>query len=648
MEAILSKTTEAELREFADEALKDARSRLQQILDCSDPATPENTLKPLDELFRAFDDARHGVGFLRSVHPKEEFRQTCESCEQDLARFMTELGLNRELYQRVCDSSLDGLDDDGRRMHEHCVRDFKRSGVDRDDETRAELEQIRRRLVELGQEFARNILSDVRKIEMKPEELEGLPEDYLKEHAPGENGLVEISTDYPDYHPFMSYARSGERRKELFIAFRNRAYPANEAVLAEILKLRHRLSGLLGYDHWADYVSETKMIRNGASIREFIGRVAESADEVSKEEYEQLLTRKRRDDPNAKVVADWEKGYYEEIIRAEEYRVDSRELRPYFEYSACMDGVLDVASRLFSIEFRRVEGANSWHEDVAIYDVFEAGDRVGRVYLDMHPREGKFKHAAMFPLVQGVRGGPVPEAALVCNFPRPGSADDGPALLEHDDVVTIFHEFGHLLHHLFGRKSEWVQFSGTSTEWDFVEVPSQLLEEWGWDVEVVQGFARHYESGEPIPEELVARLRAARDFGRGIQVRQQMYYASLSVTYHDSDPASLDLDGLQEELQAKFSRFPFVEGTHFHTSFGHLDGYSALYYTYMWSLVIAKDVFSAFQSGIMDPGTAKRYREAVLAPGGSRDAVDLVREFLGRDYSFEAFENWLRGNARVA
>jgi thimet oligopeptidase len=249
----------------------------------------------------------------------------------------------------------------------------------------------------------------------------------------------------------------------------------------------------------------------------------------------------------------------------------------------------------------------------------------------------------MFPLVQGVAGRRLPEAALVCNFPNPRSAS-GPALLEHDDVVTFFHEFGHLLHHLLARDQDWVEFSGTGAEWDFVEVPSQLMEEWAWDPAVLQRFARHCETGEVIPAGLVARLREAKDFGLGLQVRQQMFYASLSLRCHDGDPTNLDIDQLLRELQNRYSRFRFVDDTYFHASFGHLDNYSAVYYTYMWSLVIEKDLFSVFKArGLLDRETAGRYRSCILAPGGSRDAADLVAGFLGREYNFEAFERWLNG-----
>ena len=642
MEIILSLSTAEELKAHASAQLSECRERVDQIVGLQSPDA-ETTLRALNELFMQSGTVCCGVSLLRSVHPSPDLRRAAEEAEQEVASFMTEVGLHRQLFEAVrnCDpSSLDGV---GQRLHRHLLRDFHRSGVDRDEETRAKVRRLRDELVELGQEFARNIISDVRSVQLEDvSELEGLPEDYVRGHAPDEQNTITITTDYPDYNPFMLYARSGKRRQELYRAFRSRAYPQNVPVLRRILERRYELATLLGYPSWAEYVAEDKMIESATAIEQFIERVSDVASKVSKEEYSRLLERKRRDDPDAAEVYDWEKGFYEELLRSEEFDVDSRHLRAYFNYSAVKGGIFSLVSELFGLEFRPVVDAVTWHEDVEVVDVYEDGDRVGRVYLDMHPREGKFKHAAMFHLVDGIRGGRPPEAALVCNFPKPNG--DTPALLEHDDVVTFFHEFGHLLHHLSGRDQEWVEFSGTGTEWDFVEVPSQLMEEWAWDATVLESFSRHHESGEVIPSELVERLRRARDFGRGLLLRQQMYYATLSLKYHDTDPAGLDLDQLQRDLQNRYSRFRFVEGTYFHSSFGHLDGYSALYYTYMWSLVIEKDLFRQFkEGGIMDRATASRYRTTILAPGGSKDAAELIRDFLGRDYNFQAFEDWLNG-----
>jgi len=270
--------------------------------------------------------------------------------------------------------------------------------------------------------------------------------------------------------------------------------------------------------------------------------------------------------------------------------------------------------------------------------VVDGGKVVARFFLDMHPRPQKYKHAAMFDLCVGVDDG-LPKAALVCNFPRPGPGE--PALLQHGDVETFFHEFGHLLHHLFGGRQRYLAFSGIATEWDFVEAPSQMYEEWAWDTGVLQRFARHHETGEPIPAELVARMRSAKEYGKGLQVATQMFYAALALELHARDPDGLDTTERMVALKQSLLPFPHEEGTAFQASFGHLNGYSAIYYTYMWSLVIAKDLFSRFDGNLMDPQVAASYRQTILSAGGSKPASDLCRDFLGREYSTGPFEEWL-------
>jgi len=269
-----------------------------------------------------------------------------------------------------------------------------------------------------------------------------------------------------------------------------------------------------------------------------------------------------------------------------------------------------------------------------------APDVLGRIFLDMHPRVDKYSHAAMFPLTTGKAGVRVPECALVCNLPQPLA--DKPALLQHSDVETFFHEFGHLVHHIFAGAGRWSGTSGIATEWDFVEAPSQLLEEWVRDAETLASFAVHHETGEPLPAQMVAKLRAAAELGKGLYVRQQMFYAALSLELYRRDPAGVDPVAVERDAQERFTPYRHVEGTYMHLGFGHLDGYSAIYCTYMWSLVIAKDLFTVFaRDGLLDGATAERYRRTVLAPGGSAPAADLVQNFLGRPYDFAAYQGWL-------
>jgi thimet oligopeptidase len=414
-------------------------------------------------------------------------------------------------------------------------------------------------------------------------------------------------------------------------------------VLQRMLERRAELAKLLGYENWAAYATEDKMIGSAKSAAEFIGRIAKASEQRMKRDYTQLLERKRKDDPAARDVRGWDSAFYSERVSAEQYGFDSQAIRPYFEYRRVKEGVLSITGKLFGIRYQQVTDVPVWHPDVDVYDVLEGDQKLGRIYLDMHPREGKYKHYAQFTLVNGVSGKQLPEGVLLCNFPKPG---EEPALMEHDGVKTFFHEFGHLLHHVFGGHVRWAGLSGVATEWDFVEAPSQMLEEWVWDVPTLQTFARHFQGGEPIPAELVQRAKAADEYGKGLWVRQQMFYAATSLEFHSRDPKTLDTTRVMAELQDRYTPFKYVDGTYFHESFGHLDGYSALYYTYMWSLVIAKDLFSVFeQEGLLNPTAAQRYRRAVLEPGGSKPAAALVTDFLGRKYQFDAYERWLDAGA---
>jgi thimet oligopeptidase len=598
------------------------------------------TLEAFDGAFAALGEAAARASLARNVHPDPALRAAAEQAEQEVDGLSTELSLDRGLYDALAGLDASREDAATRYLVEKSLRDFRRAGVDRDDATRARVKALRDELVKTGQEFGRNIKDDVRRIEVDPADLDGLPEDWRRAHPAGEAGKVTVTTDNTDYVPFMTYARSERAREALWRLYRLRGHPRNLEVLSRMLCQRAELARLLGYPSWAAYVTEDKMIGSEAAAGDFVEKIARAAEARMRRDHAQLLERKRKDQPSAERVEPWDSAYLQERVKAEQYGFESQSVRPYFEYQRVKDGVLDVTGTLFGIAYRKVEGAPVWHPDVEVFDVTE-GDRVlGRIYLDMHPRDGKYKHYAQFTLVSGQAGRRLPEGVLVCNFPRP--AAERPALLEHGDVRTFFHEFGHLLHHVLGGHTRWSGQSGVATEWDFVEAPSQMLEEWVWDPEVLARFARHVETGAPIPAELVRRMRAADEYGKGLMVRQQMFYAATSLELHRRDPAGLDTTALVAELQERYTPFRHVPDTYFHESFGHLDGYSAIYYTYMWSLVIAKDLLGPFRAaGLLDPGPARRYRQAILAPGGSRPAAELVKAFLGRPHGFDAYEAWL-------
>jgi thimet oligopeptidase len=628
------------LRSEAQEALAVARRRLEALHALEGLRTKDNTLVPFHEIQLALAGAAHRAGLFSEVHPERPLREAAEKATQELSAFATQLSLDQRLFRALAALDAASLPPGARRYLTHALRDFRRAGVDKDEATRLRLKSLAEEAVVLGQSFDRAVREDVRSVRLRPQQLDGLPEDYRAAHPPGEDGLVSVTTDYPDFLPFRQYAHDGEARRLLYVENGARAWPENEKTLRALLAVRAEQARLLGYASWADYVTEDKMARSSAEVATFLERVAVAAEARSRADLATLLLRKRKDDASAERVEDWEKAYYEERVKQESFAFDSQSVRPYFEFGRTRDGLLAICGRLFDVAFRKVEGADVWHPAVDVYDVTRGQEHLGRIYLDLHPRADKYKHAAQFPLQSGVQGVQAPEGVLVCNFANPAVAS--PALLDHDDVVTLFHEFGHLMHHLLGGQQEWIGFSGVATEWDFVEAPSQMLEEWAWDPATLGLFARHVETLAPIPAELVLRMRAANEFGKGTHMRHQVFYAQLSLAYHRASPETLELTETMKDLQRLYSPFPHVPGTHFFASFGHLHGYSAMYYTYLWSLVIAKDLLSEFQrKGLLDAETSRRYREAVLVPGGSRDAADLVHAFLGRPYGFAAFAEWL-------
>jgi len=633
----------AQLSNYTAEHIAWAKAHRARLVSGAEPRTIENTLVPYNEMMMRLDAAKAECELFARVHPDAQVREVAEEGEQEVSRFLTDLRLDRGIFGAFESLDVSAADRATQYLVFKVLRDFRRGGVDRGDEVRARIAQLNDEIVKTGQEFARNIRDDVRHILLdSPAELAGLPQDWIDKHEPGADGKIKVTTRSPDYEPFIRYARSADARQALYMEFRNRGYPQNIEVLDRLLAKRFELSRLLGYPNWAAYITEDKMIGSAENARSFIERVADVAREPAQRDFAMLLERKRQDSPSATAVADWEKDYYEQQVKSERFALDPQSVRPYFNFPDVRNGLFKLTGTLFGVSYREVTGLELWHEDVTAWDIYEGDTPIGRFYLDLHPRDNKYGHAAQFDYRTGIAGVRLPQAALVCNFPDPDESRDGVALMEHEQVVTFFHEFGHLLHALFAGHRQWIGNSGISTEWDFVEAPSQILEEWCFDPDALRVFAKHYLTREPIPVELVQRLKKAEEFGKGLFAAHQMFYASVSLGYYDRDPAEVDTTDLMVAMQTKYSPFDYVEGTHFHCSFGHLDHYSASYYTYMWSLVIAKDMFSRFEEeGILNPDTSRRYRRTILDPGGSKPAAELVQDFLGRPYSFEAFEAWL-------
>ena len=593
--------------------------------------SPAQVLDLWNESEIGLRNAGEFVGLLAEVHPDEATRELAEECSQVAVKAFTERGLNEHLYEVL--ATVDGVDLDAQatRLLEKVLREFRRGGIGLAASARDRVREISERTTIIDQDFSRAIRDDVRSVRVPAASLEGLPADYVDSHPLDEAGLATITTDSPDAVPFRMFSRDAHARRELLLESLNRAWPSNDQLLAELLDLRNEYATLLGYDSWPDFDAEVKMVGSASAIDDFIHRLSTAAQSAGMRDREVLVKRLRADRPDANSIDAADASYYSEQVRRESFHVDSQESRQYFDAEKVKQGLLDVTGRLLGLDYSRVPAAPTWHDSVSVYDVAVGGTRIGRIHLDLHPREGKYKHAAMFDITAGVAARQLAEGALVCNLPT--------GLMEHSHVNTLFHEFGHLVHHIVANGQKYADFAGIATEWDFVEAPSQMLEEWAWDPNVLRTFATNA-AGEPIPVELVNRMRAADEFGNGLSVRTQTFYSAVSFFLHRDRPD--DRTAAIERLQDEYDLYAFIPGTHFQASFGHLTGYSSAYYTYMWSLVIAKDLFSAFNpADLFDPAVAARYRDLVLAPGGSKDAADLIRDFLGRDYSFAAFADWL-------
>jgi thimet oligopeptidase len=602
--------------------------------------TLENTLWVLNTMDVALDTGTGWTSFIGAVHPDKEVREHAQTCKKALSKLANDIALDQKVYQALVAVPTDDLDTQAKRYIKKSLRAFRRSGVDRNEATRTQLKKMHERMVAIQQEFGKTIREDTRSVALDPAQLKGLPADYIKAHPKDKKGKVTITTNYPDFYPFQTYGEDTAARKALYQAFMSRGYPKNPPRLKELLELRYKYAKLLGFDNWAAYTADDKMVKSAEAIDAFIKQLTTLVRPRNNKDVQVLLARKKKDDPKAATIDAFDRFYYVNKVRKEQYDFDSQAARAYFAYPKVKQGILDLFAELFSISFVPLKNEPVWHPDVEAFAVESEGKRLGKVFFDMHPREGKYKHAAVFPMQVGLAGAIEPMCTLVCNFPK--ATKDNAGLMEHTQVVTFFHEFGHAVHHLLGQNARWASLSGFNVEWDFVETPSQILEEWAWDPGVLARFAKHTKTGKSIPADLVKRMRAANEFGKGLHVMRQIFYTAYSFYIHNRDPKGLDLEAFTESIMKKYSPFPRLKGSYVYANFGHLMGYSSMYYTYQWSLVIAKDLFTRFQKeGMLNPAVAKAYRSSVLSPGGTLDANDLVKNFLNRAYTLKAYKTWL-------
>ena len=612
---------------------------LAALLAVEGQRTTANTLALYDVAIEQLALAGSQAGVLNSVAAVKEVRDQAQMEAQRVAMAGSALSLNRPVYDALAAMDLAGASEATRHYVERTLLGYRLAGVDKDEATRLNLQSLHEKATRFSLEFSRNIQEGGKTIEAEPVELDGLPADYVARHAANAEGKVTITTDPPEMQPVMTFASSAALRQRMFLAYNTRAYPANKQVLLDLLATRQEIARILGFRSWADLATADQMMGSAANVREFLEKLNDASREGARREHEMVLKFARERQAGLEEIDITSRGYWYEQYRRANFDFDSQSVRPYFPYAQVEAGVLRTAAKLFKVEFKPAD-AKGWDPAVSVFDVFEGGARVGRFYLDMHPREGKDKWFSAAPIVAGVRGRYLPEAALICNFPGGTTEDSG--LMQYNDVVTYFHEFGHLMHAILGGRTEWAGLSGFATEGDFIEVPSQMLEEFFRDEKLLQSFARHYQTGEVLPAETIRRMKSAGAFGRADWMRSQLYYTTLSLDLHDQDAAKLDLDEILERLYKQLQPWSWQEGNRMYASFGHLTGYSSNYYTYAFDKVIALDFFAQFDpKDLLGCEAGAKYRKTVLEQGGSQKGRAMVRAFLGRDEEFEAFSRWL-------
>jgi len=616
------------------------------LLAAKSPRTIENTLRPFDDAQNELGVAGSEAYLMFAVAPQKDVRDAGQALAQQIQQANTALYLNQDVFRALAAVDISASDPATKHYMERTLLEYRLTGVDKDAATRAQVKKLQDHITEAALNFGRNVQEHSNHVVVKDKaELAGLPADFISAHQPAPDGSITLSTDETDYTPVMTYATSDDLRERMYLAYNTRAYPANKDVLLDVLKTRYELAKILGYPTFADLATADQMIGTAANMKTFLNEVDVASRPASHREYDMLLAFARQKQPGITAIPAYGRFYWSEQYARTIFNFDSQSVRPYFTYDRVQQGVLDTAAKLFHVTFKTASDAPVWDPSVSAWNVFDGGQRVGRIYLDMHPRDGKDKWFSSSPVVPGIKSRQLPEGVLICNFA--GGKPGDPGLMQYDDVVTFFHEFGHLMHNILGGQQAWSGITGFSTETDFVEAPSQMLEEFFRDPGILRSFARHYQTNEVLPRDLIERMNRASAFGRAAWLQGQLFYSTLSLDVHDRPPDTIDIDATLRTDFTRFYPYPFVDGNRFYASFTHLMGYASNYYTYVLDKVIALDFFSQFdKSNLLAGEAAMRYRKAVLEPGGSKPGTELVRGFLGRPQNMDAFKLWMEEEFR--
>jgi thimet oligopeptidase len=592
------------------------------------------------------------IDFVQHVSANKELREASREAEKVLQEFWVESSMRTDVFHRLCELQEKvrkgefTLSKEEIRFLDHEVLDGRRNGLHLDEATRGEVEQIKKRLSKLSIDFSTNIAEENTFLTFTKEDLAGCQEDFVDSLEKVDDGKYKVTLQYPHYIPVMRDCRVRETRKALEFKYNSRCKDANLPLLKEMVELRDKKARILGYKNHADFMTEKRMAKSCLNVAQFLSDLRVKIDQVGIADKDKALLKKYRLEsmgiPEEEPLENCDTAFLRNLVEMKEFSVDHAAIQHYFPFDHVISGLLGLYSDILDIEFTRVSDQPTWHEDVYCYLVKDKtdGHAIGYFYMDMFPREGKYSHAALFPLQPNLapsatHPGQIGVCSLVCNFTKPTASK--PSLLTHDEVNTAFHEMGHCLHHLCAEKPTIASFAGTEVERDFVECPSQMLENWCWEKVVLKRLSKHVSSGEPLPDDLIDSLAKSRNANEGIATQRQIAFALFDQRLHSGNRQ--DITDLFFETYTEVTGIAPTAGTSMPASFGHLCGYDASYYSYLWAEVFSADMYvSKFEGGNQFSKTAGlEYRHKVLGPGGSVDAVEILRDYLGRDPNMDAF-----------
>ena len=635
--------------------IAEAKAEIDAIVANPDEPTFENTIEAMEYAGKTLDQVAGIFYNLMEANTNDTMQAVAEQVSPMLTEYSMYVSLNNDLFQRVkaVYQKKDelGLDKDQLKLLEDNYKSFVRGGANLSDEDKALYSKWSEELSLATLQFSKNVLAATNAYTLHvtdSAELAGLPE-YVKTMAAEtakEKGLEgwAFTLQYPSFSPFMKYSENRELRRQLWTAYNSRAIGGendNTEIVKQIVDLRIKIANILGYETYADYALEERMAKSRTTVNEFIKNLLEPSMKYAKKDVADVLAYARKNGFEDTKLMPWDFSYWSERYQEAEYALNAEELKPYFQLESCIDAVFGLANRLYGINFKELDDVPVYHEDVKVYEVTEAdGTHLALFYADFFPRASKRGGAWMTEFRgQSIRDGKEyrPFISIVCNFTKPTA--DAPSLITHDEFTTFLHEFGHALHGIFAQ-GRYGSLTGTSVSRDFVELPSQIMENWAFEPEYLNSFAKHYQTGEPIPAELIEKVVAAKNYLAGYGQVRQLYFGYLDMAWHTLKevPAMSTLEFEQQTL-APYAVMPAVEGTGFSTSFSHIfsGGYSAGYYSYKWAEVLEADAFSLFkEKGIFNTEVSSSFRENILSKGGTEDADILYRNFRGHDPQPEA------------